>query len=222
MLTAITGPDYVDVNNNNLADEGDYGYWVYLDYGRWSNSFVWKSPYGEDDTTSSDDENIKIYTWGRKDVYYLDKIKTRTHTALFIKEHRNDGVGKHLFYKHRLDKNTDKTIEFRSQSLLRLREIILLKNDDANSILKTNISDISSMPVPNFSEVVSFYDLNYEEGGERNLQYSLQNNILDTRDFPNIADTRTKALKIIDFSGYSYNLAQGTPNTIGGVGGRLT
>lgn len=86
LLTGITGPDYIDNNNDNVLNDEDYGYWVSFDYGKWSDGFTWRTPsigYEENDKT-------KTYSWGVKDVYYLDKIITRTHTALFIKSERED------------------------------------------------------------------------------------------------------------------------------------
>jgi hypothetical protein len=83
LLTAITGPDYIDMNNNNMVDQADYGYWVEFDYGKWSDGYVWQTPLKSND-------KVKSYEWGVKELYYLDKIKTRTHTALFIKEERQD------------------------------------------------------------------------------------------------------------------------------------
>jgi hypothetical protein len=85
LLTAITGPDYVDVNLNNKVDQADYGYWTSFDYGKWSDGYVWSTPVKSNDKTKS-------YEWGVKEIYYLDKIKTRTHTALFIKEERQDNL----------------------------------------------------------------------------------------------------------------------------------
>lgn len=85
LLTAITGPDYVDVNLNNKVDQADYGYWTSFDYGKWSDGYVWSTPVKSNDKTKS-------YEWGVKEIYYLDKIKTRTHTALFIKEERQDDL----------------------------------------------------------------------------------------------------------------------------------
>ncbi|MGS2765198.1 hypothetical protein [Sinomicrobium sp. M5D2P9] len=86
LVTAVTGPDYVDTNGDDKIDEGDYGYWVKFEYGKWSDGYGWRNPtqgfaYGE---------NSKGYAWGVKEIYYLDKIKTRTHTALFVKEARAD------------------------------------------------------------------------------------------------------------------------------------
>ncbi len=86
LLTAITGPDYVDRNNNGKLDESDYGYWVEFEYGRWSDGFAWRSPKEGFKVY----KNNKSYFTGLKEIYYLDKVKTRTHTALFIKSLRQD------------------------------------------------------------------------------------------------------------------------------------
>lgn len=83
LVTAITGPDYIDTNQNNKVDESDYGYWVEFDYGKWSDGFAWSTPVKYM-------EKAKIYEWGVKEIYYLDKIKTRTHTAVFVKSVRQD------------------------------------------------------------------------------------------------------------------------------------
>jgi hypothetical protein len=85
LLTAITGPDYIDTNLNNKVDQEDVGYWASFDYGKWSDGFTWCTPVKSDGTNKS-------YSWGVKEIYYLDKIKTRTHTALFIKEERSDDL----------------------------------------------------------------------------------------------------------------------------------
>lgn len=101
LLTAITGPDYYDKNDNGRVDEEDYGYWVEFDYGKWSDGYIWQTPNGRyEETTDKEDETKKTYSysWGRKQIYYLDAIKTRTHTALFVKDLRNDSFSKHKMY----------------------------------------------------------------------------------------------------------------------------
>ena len=104
LLTAVTGPDYVDINNNGSLDESDYGYWVEFEYGKWSDGFGWRFPKEDfiivKDTPSSTDESKYdySYTMGRKQIYYLDAIKTRSHTALFVKSLRKDGKGADLTF----------------------------------------------------------------------------------------------------------------------------
>ncbi|PQJ80298.1 hypothetical protein [Polaribacter porphyrae] len=90
LLTAITGPDYYDKNGNGKVDEADYGYWVEFDYGKWSDGFIWKTPREEVVDENDNTKKTTAYSWGRKQIYYLDAIKTRTHTALFVKDIKKD------------------------------------------------------------------------------------------------------------------------------------
>jgi len=93
LLTAITGPDYYDKNENGKVDEADYGYWVEFDYGKWSDGFIWETPREEVVDENDNTKKTTSYSWGRKQMYYLDAVKTRTHTALFVKDIRNDNKG---------------------------------------------------------------------------------------------------------------------------------
>ncbi len=86
LLTGITGPDFID-NGNNTIDEGDLGYWIRFDYGKWSDGYSWRMPK----TGFNYSDSAKSFSWGVKDIYYLNSISTRTHTALFVKEERFDG-----------------------------------------------------------------------------------------------------------------------------------
>lgn len=89
LLTAVTGPDFYDYNQNNLADAGDWGYWVNFDYGKWSDDYQWRNP-GVGFNRDLDDE-FRSFSTGKKELYYLDAIETETHTAFFIKNLRKDG-----------------------------------------------------------------------------------------------------------------------------------
>lgn len=90
-LTAITGPDFIDRNNNGLTDEQDWGYWITFDYGKWTDNYNWRNP---SEGFHNDIENgYKSFSSGQKEIYYLDAIRTRSHTAIFVKEVRADGKG---------------------------------------------------------------------------------------------------------------------------------
>ncbi|MEL6731616.1 MAG: hypothetical protein AAFP83_10840 [Bacteroidota bacterium] len=92
LLTGITGADFVDVNENGKIDDGDKGYWVKFEYGKWSDAYLWRNPY-EGYATASPSGQKGTFQMGRKDVYYLDVIETETHKAYFIKDVRKDGIG---------------------------------------------------------------------------------------------------------------------------------
>lgn len=216
LLTAITGPDYYNVasNTRNYPDEGDYGYWVRFDYGKWTNNSVWKSPYAEEYDVSEDNPNIKTKTYGKKQLYYLDRIKTRTHTAVFVKNIRFDNVSpewkRRNFQAPGVQPTSSYFDEVRytipKQRPLRLEKIILVKNEDdlvnkahGSSLANTGtlFPPISGDPIPD---------------------YNIQDNVIDVKD--NIAGTLAKAVKVIDFgSHYSYSLVTNSPNT---SSGRLT
>jgi YD repeat-containing protein len=92
LLTSITGPDFVDRNSNGHIDDDDWGYWVRFKYGKWTDGYIWGNPHTGYETDPLNPSKA-FYTWGRKQVYYLDAIKTRTHSAYFIKDLRLDSRG---------------------------------------------------------------------------------------------------------------------------------
>ncbi len=101
-LTGITGPDYVDRGQPGL-DRDDWGYWIEFEYGKWSDFYIWRNP-GEG-MTPDVDSNFKNFSEGIKEVYYLDAIRSKTHTALFSKSIRDDG--KSIIYSPRTKERLD-------------------------------------------------------------------------------------------------------------------
>ncbi|GAA3647309.1 hypothetical protein GCM10022397_35330 [Flavivirga jejuensis] len=98
LLTAITGPDYFDSNDNGRLDKDDYGYWVEFEYGKWLDNYTWSSTKSPSQFNYYEDS--KSHSFGIKEVYYLDKIRTRDHIALFIKEERLDNLSAQItFYE---------------------------------------------------------------------------------------------------------------------------
>jgi hypothetical protein len=132
LLTAITGPDYID-DGNNFPDKNDYGYWLRLDHGQWSNAFAWRTPYAStnlpDVSTNNsilvsrkyrsystfNEENIDVvdaghFLQGRKDLYYLDKIVSKNSIAYFVKDIRKDNLGTDLDYYFNDTRTDDNSI----------------------------------------------------------------------------------------------------------------
>lgn len=153
LLTAITGPDYVDTNGNFEVDENDFGYWVEFDYGKWSDGYSWRNPPGDDFETS---RLVKQYRWGVKDIYYLDKIKTKTHTALFVKDIRRD------------DRSTKIDIRNGSQPKIYEDHIVgssgagIYKGDDNNYYFRGTYDKVT-IPYPPTSYLVYNYNHIYVE-----------------------------------------------------------
>jgi hypothetical protein len=91
VVTAITGPDFVDRNQNGLADKDDWGYWVKFNYGLHSNAYAWRNPYAENSYRRELNGTHESFSQGKKQLIYLNSIETRSHVALFLKGSRTDG-----------------------------------------------------------------------------------------------------------------------------------
>lgn len=119
LLTGITGADYVDRNANGIIDEADWGYWVKLNYSRYRSNYAWRVPFSG---YNIDPENTSsTYSSGTKEIYYLNSIETRSHTALFLKDYRLD------------NRSSEQVVN----STLRLSEIALLTRDNYKALKST-------------------------------------------------------------------------------------
>ncbi|MEM9338533.1 MAG: hypothetical protein AAGA66_07370 [Bacteroidota bacterium] len=93
LLTAVTGPDFVDKGGENggpngIVDRTDEGYWVRFDYTLWINDHQWRNPaIGVHEDL---DNETEMFSSGKKQVYYLDAIVTQTHALVFEKSSRVD------------------------------------------------------------------------------------------------------------------------------------
>lgn len=90
-LTAITGPDFIDRGEIGKLDSEDWGYWVELEYGKWTDFYAWRNP--SEGMTPDIDGDFRNFSEGLKELYYLDAVRTKTHTALFAKSIRYDAKG---------------------------------------------------------------------------------------------------------------------------------
>jgi len=161
LLTGITGPDYVDRGNYGFSED-DYGYWVKFDYGMWSDAYKWRNP-GTDWHNDLDSE-FRFYSRGLKELYYLDAVSTRSHTAVFIKSLKSDGKsvadivnggfnpGQQLLSEidlpqgydfGRVYQNGDMHYYDIPVSTLKLDKILLLSNQELQRVLLEEISSIS-------------------------------------------------------------------------------
>jgi hypothetical protein len=87
MLTAIYSPDYVDLTGDGPTDD-DFGYWVKFNYTKVHDNYGWRIPYKDANYNKgqiSNEEDDKLsYTYGTKEIYYLNSVQTKTHEARFI------------------------------------------------------------------------------------------------------------------------------------------
>ncbi|MBO9573802.1 MAG: hypothetical protein J7497_16570, partial [Chitinophagaceae bacterium] len=210
-LTTITGPDFVDRNSDGKADANDWGYYVNFEYGKWSNNYTWRNPsqgYHRDE-----DNDFESASMGKKEVYYLNAVRTRTHVALFEKAARLDGKGSspEIFTKQSggTKYTNDGLFNFNSSQSLRLDRIYLLNAADYSAV--ANNSGTGSSMIVN---------------ARNNSQYpecELPANILDRQDVEAVGRTslEAKAIRIIQFD-YDYSLCQGTANSFDALNNSLT
>jgi hypothetical protein len=182
-LTTVTGPDYVDRNGDGKADDGDWGYWVDFEYGKWSDDYVWRNPsqgYQKDE-----DNQFVNCSMGHREVYYLNAIRTRTHVALFEKQVRLDGKGsaQGIFGTNASngDYYNDGMFDNSSAQSLCLSKIYLLNASDENFV------GTSAGASPNTLD-----NADVDAVGRTALE--------------------AKALRVIDLN-YDYSLCQGTTNS---------
>ncbi len=204
-LTAITGPDYVSRGSVfGKLSPNDWGYWIKFDYGKWADTYRWRNPSeGENDDPASPGNTI--YSMGRKELYYLDAIETRTHTAIFEKEIRADGKGmaEHdentayqpntLYYPYILSSG----VYQHPTATLRLNNIYLFQNDQ----LPMSINAIRQ------NSTTYDHSFNYN-GTVENVHYG--QNVIDKNDITQALVNN--CLRKIAFT-YDYSLCPGCPNS---------
>jgi hypothetical protein len=185
-LTAITGPDFVDRDGNGYASDADFGYWVNFDYGRWFDNYNWRNP-SEGFSVDVDNE-FQNFSHGVKEIYYLNAIRTRTHTAIFEKDARSDGHGVDANWLTTYSSTTPYLGSFSSGAgrVLKLNRILLLNNADAVSI-------------------------NPAAGTGIDQTGYLGNKVIDKYDLAN-TQIESKSIKIIQLE-QDYSLCPNTPNS---------
>jgi hypothetical protein len=103
LLTSITDANYVDRENNGPSpdDFGGYTQFIYACKHSMSTPYHWRAPYNgynyNPGQLSECKDDMYSYSSGDKEVYYLDRIQTRTHVAKFIlnseQDERKDALG---------------------------------------------------------------------------------------------------------------------------------
>ncbi len=148
LLSYIFSPDYIDRTNDGPTED-DYGYWMKFTYGKYLNTYKWRIPYSGNNFMvgqigdAADDK--ASYTYGEKEIYFLEKIETKTHVAVFKKSDRLDSY----------DANNESTGGLGSSSLKKLDQIVLYTQKDYN----TNISNLANATPVKAVNFIYSYDL---------------------------------------------------------------
>jgi len=236
LLTGITGPDYVDKNNNGLLDDTDWGYWVKFDYGRWADAYQWRTPMVG--SLTDPETGNTTFTYGIKELYYLDAIETRSHKAIFIKSKRKDGKGVtsrleggchpreyKMNYTYQ-DKKGDLTYNVSPVSTMKLDAIYLFEKEALQSIAfdKSRGEKYMEAPTdaphtwPYIGDPIEDYAGNHvmlEQGKDFvYVKYHNGDLVYDDDDIHDLPQFKQNALRVIEFVS-DYSLCDKTLNSIG-------
>lgn len=106
LLTAVLGSDYQDLDNVRGPSSGDLGNYVLFDYDANPSlsgvqpaisDYKWRVPYQENKANYNEGlrtlngDNKGSYVYGEKEIWYLQKIETKTQVAIFHLSDRHDG-----------------------------------------------------------------------------------------------------------------------------------
>ncbi|TND09949.1 MAG: hypothetical protein FD123_631 [Bacteroidetes bacterium] len=94
LLTSVVSSEYVDLTNDGPSDD-DYGYWVKFEYRKCDDNYRWRVPYQKarfiEGHKNDPSDDLGTYTYGEKELYYLYRVVTKTHIAVFETSERQDG-----------------------------------------------------------------------------------------------------------------------------------
>ncbi|MFV8282611.1 hypothetical protein ACNKXS_13760 [Christiangramia marina] len=252
LLTAVTGSDYVDRpdpnDNNKLGtfNNEDYGNWTELEYGKWSDGFTWRSPYNDfvNDYGANSKQGIELkdkgsYSFGRKQVYYLDKINTRNRTALFVKELRHDAIGKNLQFRFNNGGNNnlgatggynnsslnytndnihvrEPGVQYAREYSLKLSKIVLVNDEIGRSLIKSSPGTLgSSYPgyVRDQTHSPNWKSPYFADVYGANYEYGIhqESQVLDINDVDE-SFIQNNALKVTEFN-HDYVLAKNSASS---------
>lgn len=160
LLTAITGSDFIDRNGDGLVGTEDWGYWVKFNYGKHRDDYEWRIPRSGFKRDAEDKNNV--YSYGKKQTYYLNSIETRSHIALFLKSDRLDGKGAGNQILLKLDEIAIVTREVYNNFLGAPYNLPNYSNQITNICRSSNVSGFRDHFNRNASKRVVFtYDANY-------------------------------------------------------------
>ena len=146
LLTAVLSPDYVDIGNDGITDD-DRGTAIKFNYSK-VDDFQWRTPYAENKAQfnrglNADPEDDKAsFIWGKKELWYLNSIESKTQIAYFITEDRKDALGADV------DGKVDKSIKQK-----RLKEIRLFSKSDLSKPIKTVVFEYDYKLCPGLPNV---------------------------------------------------------------------
>ncbi|MES1226168.1 MAG: hypothetical protein ABUT20_62410, partial [Bacteroidota bacterium] len=116
LLSGILSADYVDLKGDGITDD-DLGTAIKFNYWRKTDNFQWRTPYAagkanyNEGLISDKMDDRGNYSYGRKELWYVHSIESKTMVAVFETGDREDALGADAAG------NTDNAIANRQQYL---------------------------------------------------------------------------------------------------------
>jgi hypothetical protein len=134
MLTEIYSPDYVDLTGDGPSAD-DFGYYVKINYSKAHSNFNWRIPFVGANYLPEQNSNLLDdkagYSYGSKEIWYVNSIETKTHIAIFQVSDRHDG------YAPSDESNSNiSSPGFATTKLQKLDCITLYSKNDLNTPIK--------------------------------------------------------------------------------------
>lgn len=98
LLTGVLSGDYVDLTGNGISDD-DPGSAIKFNYTKQTEPYAWRGPFGQSKASYSEGflsdplDDKASYSYGKREVWYLNSIESKTMIAIFSLGEREDGVG---------------------------------------------------------------------------------------------------------------------------------
>lgn len=98
LLTSILNSDYVDADNIAGPSKGDLGGYLILDYEQLNGPFKWRNPVHEkkaffnEGMNTVDEDQRAHFMYGEKEIWYVKRILSKNHIAVFYTSPREDVV----------------------------------------------------------------------------------------------------------------------------------
>lgn len=150
LLTGILSVDYSDVKGDGITEDdmGDAIKFNYSEVYNSTNSYRWRAPYYQN--KASYNEGLKTdnrdekgsYSYGKKEIWYLNSIESKTMMATFVLETDVDSARKDVYGVLGENGGADVT-----QKLYRLKEINLYSKAD---VAKNGIADAKPIKTVHF------------------------------------------------------------------------
>ncbi|WP_040254152.1 hypothetical protein [Psychroserpens mesophilus] len=214
LLTEVLSSDYEDILGDGPTDDdlGSYTKFYYEDHGTSdadldpnARPYKWRVPFERYAATANkglyslQGDDMGNYIYGEKELFYVNKIETKTHVAIFDLVEREDGYGV-------IDEDGGRSTE---TAMYKINKIYLYSKPEYNKLME-GVSDFDDLPESICMKTaikVAHFDYNYS------LCQDLPNNINYNASTTSTVEDGKLTLKKVYFTYRGSNMGKFTPYT---------